>query len=237
MARLLFLIIFSFIISCQENELKESMTLKEELQEKEDNFNSKASEDIKSLYEEGINDIKEKNIIENAKNIGEKAPDFTLLNQNNKTVTLSNYIDDGPVIITWYRGGWCPYCNITLKHLTNNIDKFKSHDARLIALTPELPDSSISTAEKHSLNFDVVSDTNNLIAKKYGIVFKLIDGVAKRYENSFGLSEYNGNENNELPLAATYVINREGEIVYSFLDADYKKRASISEILEILKKL
>lgn len=153
------------------------------------------------------------------------------------TVELAQYLEKGPVILTWYRGGWCPYCNLTLRKLQEELPNFKAHGANLIALTPELPDNSISTTEKHSLEFEVLSDVGNKVAKNYGIVFKLTPEVAEIYNKKFNLAKYNGDNSNELPLAATYIINQKGKIVYAFLDADYRNRAEPAELIKVLKNM
>ena len=103
-------------------------------------------------------------------------------------------------------------------------------------MTPELPDQSITTAEKNNLKFEVLSDFGNKIAKEYGIVFQLNEEVAGMYNEGFQLNEHNGDKSNELPLAATYVINQNGKIIYSFLDADYRNRKEPSEITAFLKE-
>lgn len=111
---------------------------------------------------------------------------------------------------------------------------FKEKGATLMALTPEVPDKSISTKEKNDLEFEVLSDLDNNVARVYGVVFELTEEVKSYYENGFGLSEYNGNDKGELPLAATYFIQLDGTISYAFLDADYRNRAEPQEILEAL---
>ncbi len=107
----------------------------------------------------------------------------------------------------------------------------------MLALTPELPDKSLSTAEKHQLEFVVLSDVGNQVAKEYGVVYQLIKEVADIYDNAFDMNGYNGDESNELPLAATYVIDTDGIIRYAFLDADYRNRAEPDEILKALANL
>lgn len=191
--------------------------------------------DKKKAYREGIAAVANSDILSNAKQVGDEAPDFTLNNALGTPVSLSDYLKEGYVIITWYRGGWCPYCNLTLLHLQNELSNFKANGASLIALTPELPDKSLSTSEKNELEFEVLSDPGNKIAHEYGIVFQLTDAVSEIYNAQFDLNGYNGDTSNELPLAATYIINPEGEIVYAFLDADYRKRAEPAELTEFLK--
>ncbi len=192
---------------------------------------------IADLYDEGITTVANSGILEKALNIGDKAPDFSLINQKGETLTLSDELKKGPVILTWYRGGWCPYCNINLHHLQERLPDFHKAGASLLALTPELPDKSLSTSEKHNLEFEVLSDVGNTVAKEYGVVFQLMKEVADVYQKGFDLHSYNGDESNELPLAATYVIDKNGIIQYAFLDADYRKRAEPDAIISALEKL
>ena len=210
--------------------------LKSKLEEKKANFELKADDNKKRAYKEGLESVENSGVVSQAKQVGEKAPNFILNNALGHRVELNDYLKQGKVVLTWYRGGWCPYCNLTLHELQEELSNFKANGANLIALTPELPDQSITTAEKHDLKFEVLSDIGNKIAKEYGIVFKLTDEVAAMYNKSFDMNTYNGDKSNELPLAATYIIDENGVIIYAFLDADYRNRAEPSELTEFLKK-
>jgi peroxiredoxin len=211
-------------------------SLKSQLDGKRDAFNEQAPEGVKKSYEEGVQAVDESGVVSQAKQVGDMAPEFSLTNAAGETIRLSDYLKEGPVVLTWYRGGWCPYCNLTLRALQLELPTFKALGANLIALTPELPDQSLSTAEKHDLAFEVLSDIDNNVARAYGIVYQLTDDVAAIYADKFDLSAYNGNDANELPLAATYVINEQGEIIYAFLDADYRNRAEPAAISAALQK-
>jgi peroxiredoxin len=200
-------------------------------------FAKTGSEEKKQVYAEGIEAVKTSGILDKAFNIGDKAPNFTLNNALGEPVSLYNELTNGPVILIWYRGGWCPYCNITLHYLQERLPDFQAAGATLLALTPELPDKSLSTAEKHNLEFVVLSDVGNTIAKQYGVVFQLTPDVAKMYDDAFDMNSYNGDESNELPLAATYVIDKNGTIQYAFLDADYRNRAEPDDIIAALETL
>ncbi|WP_336891493.1 peroxiredoxin-like family protein [Flavicella sp.] len=212
-------------------------TLKSILDEKKNNFELKADEKTKSIYKEGIDAVRSSGILENAKQVGEIAPNFKLKNAIGNTVELTEYLKKGPVVLVWYRGGWCPYCNLTLHQLQEELPNFIANGASLIAISPELPDNSVTTSQKNNLEFEVLSDIGNTIAKKYGVVFKLTSDVSDIYNNKFNLTKYNGDDSSELPLAATYIINQEGEIIYAFLDADYRNRAEPSELTNVLKNI
>lgn len=212
-------------------------TLLAALTAKKENFEIKATEDKKQKYAAGLQAVIDQGVVENAIQLGDKAPNFTLSNAEGSTVTLYEELEKGPVVLMWYRGGWCPYCNITLNHMQAALPSFKKYGANLLALTPELPDSSISTTEKNELEFEVLSDVGNVVANDYKVVFSLTEDVKTLYENGFGLSSYNGNSNGELPLAVTYVIGQDKIVKYAFLDPDYRNRAEPSEIVEVLKTL
>ncbi len=211
-------------------------SLKEQLDAKKAAFAEKADDHKKKVYAEGIEAVENSGITSSAKQIGDIAPNFTLTNAVGEKVSLNDYLKKGKVVLTWYRGGWCPYCNLTLHELQNELPNFNANGANLIALTPELPDKSLNTAEKNNLKFEVLSDIGNKVAKEYGIVFDLTPEVAEMYNAAFDMNGYNGDQSNQLPLAATYVINKEGKIIYSFLDADYRNRAEPSEITAFLKR-
>ncbi|WP_425628729.1 peroxiredoxin-like family protein [Cellulophaga lytica] len=215
----------------------EHTNLKDALSAKQAAWESNASKEQKEMTTENLEAIVATQFLENAVNVGDKIIDFTLKNALGECTNLQSVLDNGPVILTWYRGGWCPYCNITLQYLQNSLPEFKKYGANLLALTPELPDKSLSTSEKHDLQFEVLSDVGNKIAKQYGLVYKLTDALSEIYQNKLGLKNYNGDDSSELPITATYVIDAKGIVQYAFLDADYRKRAEISEIIDVLKTL
>jgi len=168
---------------------------------------------VRKQMADGIEAVRVAGIVEHAKEVGDLAPDFSLRNAKGEMVRLSDLLAKGPVVLTWYRGGWCPYCNIALNALQKELPEIKAAGATLVALTPELPDKTLSTTEKHSLEFEVLSDVNHKVAKDYGIVFKLTPEIRDLYKTRFKLTEYNGKEagDDSLPLAATYIVGKNGK--------------------------
>lgn len=211
--------------------------LQDALSAKQAAWETNASATQKEMTAENLEGIMATHFKENAINVGDKAIDFTLKNALGECTNLQTIIDQGPVILTWYRGGWCPYCSVALQYLQSSLPAFKKYDANLLALTPELPDKSLNTSEKHGLQFEVLSDVGNKIAKQYGLVYKLTDALSEIYQNKLGLKNYNGDDSSELPITATYVIDPKGRVQYAFLDADYRKRAAISKIMDVLKTM
>ena len=213
--------------------------LQDQLDAKKAAFESKASEEKISEYNKGVKAVQESGMLKNALNVGDTAPDFTLTNAIGKKVTLSTLLKDGPVVMTWYRGSWCPYCNIALRSYQENLGKIKASGAQFIALTPELPDKSLPNSEKHALEYEVLTDLNNQVAKEFKIIFEMTPWVANAMENFAGLNKYNGKEydNKTLPLSATYIITPDRKIAYAFLDAEYRNRAIPKQIIAELAKL
>ncbi|BDS08015.1 peroxiredoxin [Oceaniferula spumae] len=213
--------------------------LQDQLDAKKKAFEEKASAEKIAEYNKGIKSVVESGMLKKALKKGDTAPDFTLKNAVGKEVTLSNLLKDGPVVMTWYRGSWCPYCNIALQSYQQNLPKIKAAGAQFIALTPELPDHSLPTKEKFELEFEVLTDLNNKVANEFKIIFKMTPWVKKAMDDFAGLNKYNGKDydNGTLPLSATYIITPDRKIAYAFLDAEYRNRATPEMILKELEKI
>ena len=211
------------------------MSLTQLLKEHAEESAAKYPEEVKAIMQNAIDDLEVSSLTTNALKTGDIFPSFNLPNAKGEVISSLSLLDKGPLVIAFYRGGWCPYCNIELKALQNALPQIKEKGAQLIAISPESPDNSLSTKEKNELNFEVLTDKDNSFARDLSLVYKLPDSLIALY-NKFGLSldESQGNSNSELPIAATYVIDTNGKIMYHFLKEDYKLRADPSAILEVL---
>ena len=170
--------------------------------------------------------------------VGDIAPDFTLPNASDKQINLQNYLAKGPVILNFYRGGWCPYCNLELRAYQQILPEIKSIGASLIAISPQTPDNSLSTAEKNDLEFDVLSDVGFEVAKAYGLIFALPEKLQKLYANwGTSLPEVNGIDGWTLPVPATFVLAPDGRIILADVNADYTQRLEPQKALEAIKSL
>ncbi len=200
---------------------------------------AKAPPEKLATYADGIEAVKKAEVTRTAKQVGDNAPDFLLPDAKGGDFVLSQALAKGPVVLTWYRGGWCPYCNLQLAAYQRILPKIEKLGATLVAISPELPDKSLTTVEKNGLKFQVVSDRNLVVAGRYGLVFKLTPAVVELYGEFFDIAEYNGEDaaKNQLPLAATYVIGGDGKIAWSFLESDYTLRAEPADILKALEGL
>lgn len=167
---------------------------------------------------------------------GDSVPDFTLNNHKGEAVTLSKQLRKGPVVIIFYRGGWCPYCNMELYAYEQELETLKSLGACLIAITPETPDNSLTTVEKNGLSYDVLSDVGFAASDAFGLTFTFPEALMKVYQG-FGLNvpEVNGNDAWRLPIPAAYVIDQSGKIILHHVDVDYTKRLDPLEVVAVLK--
>lgn len=171
--------------------------------------------------------------------VGEKAPDFALPNAFGKDVRLQDLLSDGPVVLTFYRGAWCPYCNLQLKGLKQTLPHIDQQGARLVAITPQVPDKSREQVEKDGYPFEILSDLDDQVMKAYQLWFEVPPDLGEVYKTrlSLDLAEYNGEGRYVLPIPATFVIDGNGVIRAAFADVDYRKRVEPAVVLEALKSL
>ena len=175
-------------------------------------------------------------VVNGALDKGQKAPSFELPDADGNLIALGSRLNNGPVVVTFYRGGWCPYCNIALRALQSHMPEIKRLGGSLIAISPELPDQSLSTREKLALGFDVLSDHDNVVARRFGLVYRVSDAARQRLlALGRDLVAHNGSQTWELPITATYVINPNGLIVFAHVDADYRDRIDPALIVEALR--
>jgi peroxiredoxin len=167
--------------------------------------------------------VRSSDVLDNALKVGDAAPEFTLPDAFGHEVSLKGLLAEGPLVISFYRGEWCPYCNIELRELQAALPKMEAVGAKLIAISPEKPDGGIIATEKNQLTFPILSDFENKLARQFGIVFQVGDGVKDLGKNVFknDLELRNGEGSYQLPVPATYVIDTSGIIRFSHVDADY----------------
>ena len=170
--------------------------------------------------------------------VGERAADFELPNAHGRRIRLSDQIERGPVVLTFYRGAWCPFCNLQLRGLQQALPEIEALRASLLAISPQLPDGSRALIDKNGLTFEVLSDLNSAIASAYGITFTLPPtDQALFLEVGNDLRKANGNGRWVLPAPATFVIATDGTIHHARVDADYTSRIMAGEILSALQTI
>jgi peroxiredoxin len=168
--------------------------------------------------------------------INSKAPDFKAKDQHGKDIRLKDVLKQGPVVLVFYRGHWCPFCNRQLKKLEDSLQFIRDKGATLIAVSPEKPENISKTVEKTGAEYPILHDEGLKIMKAYEVEFEVQENTINRYRNTgIDLEKINGNDWKFLPVPAIYIIDKESTITYRFFDTDYKKRPSVQEILKNLK--
>ncbi|MFY4722098.1 peroxiredoxin-like family protein [Streptomyces sp. LaBMicrA B280] len=191
-----------------------------------------------ALKQRAARELAESGLAERALAVGAHAPHFSLPSATGRTVALEDLLAHGPVVLTFYRGAWCPYCNIALQHLQRHHADITARGARLVAVSPQIPDESLSLSEKHDLAFDVLSDIGSVTAQRYGVAFRTSDELAAHYARSgLELERFNDGHARVLPIPATYVIDRSGVVRWAFVDTDFTVRAEPADILAALAAL
>lgn len=169
-------------------------------------------------------------------NLNDVAPDFTAQDQHGKTISLKKELQNGSVVLVFYRGQWCPFCNRALKQLEDSLVLIKAKGASVLTITPEKTENIVKTVAKTKASYSILHDEGLQIMKLYDVAFKVDDKTIEAYKKyGINFSEANGEANGaNLPVPAVYVVNKQGKIVYRYFDTDYRKRSSVKEILEHL---
>lgn len=168
--------------------------------------------------------------------VGDRAPAILLSNAKGETVDVGTLLKRGPVIVTFYRGGWCPTCSLELRAFQTVLPEIAEAGATLVAISPENPNDSLSTTEKNALTFEVLSDVGQKVGRAFGLVYEFTDELKDYYKaGGHDIPARNGTPDEwALPVSATYVIDRGGKIVYAYTDLDYHNRADPRDVLTIL---
>ena len=171
--------------------------------------------------------------------VGRRAPDFELVNAFGDEVRLSDHLARGPVVLSFYRGAWCPYCNLQLRGLVKTLPHIEARGATLIAVTPQTPDKSLEQVAKDGYPFEILSDLDDQVMKTYGLFFEVPAELSDVYKRNFGLdlAEYNGEGRYVLPVPGTFVIDRGGIIRAAYADTDYRQRMEPADIIAALDDL
>lgn len=174
--------------------------------------------------------------------VGEKLPNFTLpaIGKDGKAIeaSLDSMLADGPVVLTFFRGSWCPYCVTELKAVEKRIEKIEALGASVLAVSPEKPAETVKLDEKLELEFVLATDHDNVVAKQLGLLFQMPDEMIEKYHDyKLDVPESNGTETWQLPIPATYVIDTDRTIRFAFVDVNYRERADYDEVLKVLKSI
>ncbi len=210
-------------------------SLTEQLAEFKAGFLTRAPAERVAMMASATAELRATGIEQTALQVGAAAPDLTLPDATAKPVRLADLWARGPLVVIFYRGGWCPYCNLELRAWQQQLDALTAAGASLVAISPQTPDNSLSTAEKNALAFPVLSDSDLAASEAFGVAFELPPALVELYAKvGNDLPTLNGNGRWVLPVPATYVIGRDGRIAQAHVEADYRERAEPAEVLRQL---
>jgi peroxiredoxin len=214
------------------------MSLDDELAKAREASKERIPEPVRVVMAKARDDLKASGIAGRALKPGAKAPTFRLPNAAGRQVDLAALLEKGPVVISFYRGGWCPYCNLELKALQDRLPEIEALGASLVAVTPEQPDGTKATVEKLDLGFEVLSDAGNAAARDYGLVFEITGDMRAVYDKmGLDLAQKNGDDSWELPVPGTFVLSKSGDVVEAYADPDHRYRLDPEKVVAALKDL
>jgi peroxiredoxin len=213
-----------------------STPLAQQLAEYKAGFKQRAAPERVAMVEAATAALKSSGIEQRALKAGEAVPRLTLPDALGRSVTLESLWRQGPLVVVFYRGGWCPYCNLELRAWQQQLPALQQLAATLVAISPQTPDNSLSTAEKNELAFTVLSDSALGAAQAFGVAFELAPELVALYSQvGNDLPTPNGNGQWVLPIPATFVISPQGRVVYAHVEADYRERAEPAQVLELMR--
>lgn len=215
-----------------------SDTLSKQLEEYRAGWMQRVPADRRAIMERHIAHLTKTEFGQRAKQVGDQAPTIILPDVHGKTFDIATLLAKGPVVVTFYRGGWCPYCNLELKAYQAALARIAAAGANLVAISPEKPDDTVSTAEKNALTFPVLSDVGQSVGKAFGIVYAFTDELRSAYHGfNLDIPAKNGTPDDwSLPLSATYVIGADGVILFADIGLDYRRRTDPLEVLNTLER-
>ena len=214
------------------------MSLHDEIQTLMGELGTKVPSEMMEKVGAFIGRLTEDRVAKNARKVGDTAPAFTLKNASGQSVALADLLAKGPVVVAFYRGEWCPFCDLELRAYQKALPGLTAAGATLLAISPQSLEKSRSTAENRGLGFDVLSDPGNTVAKAFGLTFSM-NGAEQELHKAFeaDLPTINGVSNWDLPVPATYVIDRKGRIAWAHVDSNYTNRAEPADVIQAVSAL
>lgn len=214
--------------------MTESLT--EQLAAYTEGWRARVPAERQQAMEAHIAHLAESGIARTALQVGDQAPVVRLPDQNKVMFDLQAALADGPVVLTFYRGGWCPFCNFELKAYQAMLPEIAALGARLVAISPETPGDTAGTAAKNEVSFPILSDVGQAVGRAFGVVYAFTAALRAVYDG-FGLdiAARNGTPDDwSLPLSATYVIGRDNVIQFADTRVDYRERCDPTTVLAVL---
>lgn len=169
--------------------------------------------------------------------VGQKAPQFELPNAQGKLISLDSLLHKGPLVVTFYRGDWCPYCNLQLRALQARLSEIHALGATLVAISPQVPDGSLTKNEINEMDFIVLSDQDAKVASQYGVAWEVPEFLVAhmRVDRNLDLDKINNGNGSILPIPATFIIGSAGQVAWNYVNVDYRTRSEPDDIIAALQ--
>ncbi len=212
------------------------MSLNELMQTyKEKEYKKMPNSDVE-VIENSKKTLRESDITKKCLKAGDFIPKFKLNNSEGEEISVEQLLEEGPIVISFFRGEWSPYCTLEIKALQEVLPSIKNENATLIAISPQTQNKTKEMVDNNNITFNVLSDPANKIAKKFGIVYKMSEELASLYKKmGINIPDYTGRDRYELPIPATYVVDTDGKIIYAYIEPDYTSRLEPQSILNVLE--
>lgn len=196
-----------------------------------------SADDLRAIAAAMIDDLRASGAVPGIA-IGDHAPDFTLPNAVGEPVRLGERLDAGPVVVLFYRGAWCPFCDLHLRSIQEHLPEIHARGASLVAVSPQAPDSSLTLTERLGLGFDLLSDLDQSVSTAWRLRFELPEALRQVYRDmGMALDEHNADGSWHLPVPATFVLDRTGVVQARHVDPNYRERMPVADILAALDAL
>jgi peroxiredoxin len=219
------------------NPMETKMNLKQQLSRERDHWSLVLDTPTVALMNRATDSLRTVEILGEALQEGARAPNFRLPNAQGGSVELNALLRRGPVVLVFYRGQWCPYCNLELRAYQKALPQLQALGASLVAVSPQTPDNSLNTAEKNELSYPVLSDVGLHVSRAYGLAFDLPTELVQLYQRQWNnnLVKWNGEGGWSLPIPATYLIGQDSRILLAHVDPDYRERLDPEVVLTRLR--
>ncbi len=210
-------------------------SLREVFAERKELIAKYVSTEIQAVHARVINELKERQFASNMLSVGTKSPGFELTDHTDKQISSRDLLNQGRLVICFFRGRWCPFCVGQLEAMNLILPQIEQAGASLVAISPQTVQQSFFMADQHKLRFPLLSDTKNEVARQFGLVYRVPDDQQSIYRKAFvNLPFANGDDSWELPIPGTFILGRDGTVLYSSANEDYSERPEPADILQSL---
>lgn len=209
--------------------------LREQLAERKALADAYVRAETQAVHARVVQQLRDSGILNRVLPVGSPAPSFELEDQNGSTVSSHELLQSGRLIVIFFRGRWCPFCLAQLQAMSLVLPQIKHSGASLAAISPQKVSQSSFMAEQHKLAFPLLSDAGNPVARKFGLIYRVPEDQQDVYRRAFvNVPFVNGDNSWELPIPATFIVERDGSVLYTSADPDYTRRPEPAELLEVL---